>query len=90
MRFVAPQRIGYERFESLLQRFATAFLAASDRSVAVILAARAAPPFRPILAAPASFPSSVVSGTCPVAMSTMSLPSWIGSRGRGVRFVAIP
>lgn len=51
--------------------------------------ARAAPPLRPRLAAPASFPSSTASGTAPVAMSTMSFPSWIGSRGRGVRLVGI-
>src|SRR5207247_1149490 len=55
----------------LLHRARTALRAASDRSVGVNLAARAAPPFLPPRlprsTAAASLPSSTRSTTCPVA-----------------------
>jgi transposase len=57
---------------------------------AVRLAARAAPPLRPSSAAAASLPSSSASGVCPVAMSTISLPSCTGSRGRFLRVAVTP
>ncbi len=81
-------RIG-DQTGSFLHRFTAAFFAISARRSGVIEDARAAAPLRPISAAPASFPSSTASGTWPVMISTISLPSWTGSRGRGVRFIAI-
>ena len=71
------------------QRFAAAFRAISARCSSVRLAARAAPPLRPISTAAAFLPSSSASGVCPVAMSTMSFPSWTGSRGRFLRVVVM-
>lgn len=73
----------------LPHRPAAAFFAISALRSGVIFAARAAAPLYPIAAAPASFPSSTASVTWPVMMSTMSLPSWTGSRGRGVRLSAM-
>ena len=44
--------------------------------------ARAGPPFLPRAIAASLFPS-FASEICPVAISTISLPSWMGSRGTG-------
>jgi hypothetical protein len=65
---------------------AAAFLAMAFRLSFERLCARALPPLRPPLrpsaTAAGSLPSTVVSGgAAPVAMSTMSLASWLGSRG---------
>jgi len=69
------------------------FRAIFERSTGVSDTARAAPPItppvRPLSTSFASFPSSTASGTWPVMMSTMSLPSWTGSRGREVRFIVM-
>jgi hypothetical protein len=47
------------------------------------------PPSLPLVSAAMSLPSSSRSSTCPVAISTISFPSWIGSRGRLRRRVAM-
>ena len=74
-------------------RVLAAFRAISDRRSGDSLSARAFPPFRP-----PSLPSAEVVGslsvssassTSPVAISTISFPSWIGSRGRLRRRVAM-
>ena len=75
------------------QRAVAASLAISARWSAVSLVARDAAPFRPPerprVTAAGSFPSSNESTTRPVAMSPTNLASWIGSRGRGSRLVAM-
>src|SRR5436190_1403870 len=83
------------RFEGAIrfQRATAAFLAASERCVAVNFADLALPPLRPprrpSSTAAGSRPFSILSSTWPVAISTISLPSWIGSRGRLSRLVAM-
>lgn len=69
------------------QRAFAAFRTASLRSSGVIFAARAFQPFRPPLrpssAAAGLFPASGSgSSASPVAGSTTSLASWLGSHGR--------
>jgi hypothetical protein len=69
-----------------MERLSAAFLAISNRFSAVMLSARAFPPFLPNATAAGSLPcSSGVgsrSGFCPVAISIIDLASWLGSLGR--------
>jgi hypothetical protein len=65
------------------QRFLAAFLAISDRFLAVIPAARAFPPMRPSATAAAFFPSSVVrSSISPVAILPIMMALPMASAGR--------
>src|SRR5882762_9676916 len=71
--------VNYSRLP-VFQRFSAAFLAISERFLAVIPAARALPPMRPSATAAAFFPSSVVmSSISPVAilaiMTALPMPS---------------
>ena len=63
-----------------LHRAAAAACAISERCLGVRAAARAVPPLIPPLRWPSAF--GVASRASPVAKSTMSLASWLGSRGR--------
>jgi hypothetical protein len=80
------RQLGY--FFFVFQRLLAAMRAISERRFWERLAALAAPPFRPPRRPKATaagfFPSSeiVSGGMSPAAISTMSLASWLGSRGR--------